>query len=107
MAGARTGKRRPADVAVYLFLVAVCALFLVPIFWIVSTSLKPTSEILITPTSLLPLHPTLDHYGAALAGDFRRKHRDERSPTQIKPAGFSRLRNTITLARNTDHTQKS
>ena len=43
-----------------------------PIFWILSTSLKPTSEILVTPTSLLPLHPTLDHYGVALSGDFRR-----------------------------------
>ena len=43
-----------------------------PIFWILSTSLKPTPEILVTPTSLLPMHPTLDHYGVALSGDFRR-----------------------------------
>ena len=50
----------------------VCALILVPIFWILSTSLKPTGEILVTPTSLLPRHPTLDHYGVALSGDFRR-----------------------------------
>jgi ABC-type glycerol-3-phosphate transport system permease component len=72
MAAARIRKWKPADAAVYLFLAAVCALLLVPIFWIVSTSLKPTSEILVTPTSLLPLHPTLNHYGVALAGDFRR-----------------------------------
>jgi multiple sugar transport system permease protein len=72
MAAGRIGKWSPADAAVYLFLVTICVLFLVPIFWIVSTSLKPTSEILVTPTSLLPLHPTLDHYGVALAGDFRR-----------------------------------
>lgn len=72
MAAGNIRKWRPADAAVYLFLVTVCALFLVPIFWIVSTSLKPTSEILVTPTSLLPLHPTLNHYGVALAGDFRR-----------------------------------
>ena len=37
-----------------LFLAVVCLLVLVPIFWIVSTSFKPTSEILVTPTSLLP-----------------------------------------------------
>ena len=67
MSGARI-----ADAGVWLFLGAVCALTLVPIFWILSTSLKPTPEILVTPTSLLPLHPTLDHYGVALSGDFRR-----------------------------------
>jgi multiple sugar transport system permease protein len=72
MVAGRIRKWSPADAAVYLFLVTVCVLFLVPIFWIVSTSMKPTSEILVTPTSLLPLHPTLDHYGVALAGDFRR-----------------------------------
>jgi multiple sugar transport system permease protein len=63
---------RIADAGIWLFLGAVCALTLVPIFWILSTSLKPTPEILVTPTSLLPLHPTLDHYGVALSGDFRR-----------------------------------
>jgi multiple sugar transport system permease protein len=72
MAAGRIRKWSPADAAIYLFLATVCVLFLVPIFWIVSTSLKPTSEILVTPTSLLPLHPTLDHYGVAVAGDFRR-----------------------------------
>jgi multiple sugar transport system permease protein len=64
--------RRATDAAVWLFLLAVCALTLVPILWILSTSLKPTGEILVTPTSLLPRHPTLDHYGVALSGDFRR-----------------------------------
>ena len=65
-------RRGIADAGVWLFLAAVCALMLVPIFWILSTSLKPTPEILVTPTSLLPVHPTLDHYGVALSGDFRR-----------------------------------
>jgi ABC-type glycerol-3-phosphate transport system permease component len=64
--------RRLTDTAVWLFLAAVCALILVPLFWILSTSLKPTEEILVTPTSLLPSHPTLDHYAVALSGDFRR-----------------------------------
>ena len=44
-----------------------------PIYWIVATSFKPTSEILVTPTNLAHrCSPTLDHYGVALAGDFRR-----------------------------------
>jgi ABC-type glycerol-3-phosphate transport system permease component len=66
------GGRGLADAGVQLFLAVVCLLVLVPIFWIVSTSLKPTAEILVTPTTLLPVHPTLDHFGVALSGDFRR-----------------------------------
>jgi ABC-type glycerol-3-phosphate transport system permease component len=60
------------DAGTYLFLGVVCLLFLTPIYWIVMTSLKPTSEILVTPTNLFTARPTLDHYRVALAGDFRR-----------------------------------
>jgi ABC-type glycerol-3-phosphate transport system permease component len=63
--------RQLANAGTYIFLVVVSLLILVPIYWIVATSFKPTSEILITPTSLLPGNPTLDHYRVALAGDFR------------------------------------
>jgi multiple sugar transport system permease protein len=63
---------RTADLAIQVFLLVTCALFLLPIFWIVSTSLKATSEILVTPTTLWPRELTLDHYAVALAGDFRR-----------------------------------
>jgi multiple sugar transport system permease protein len=45
---------------------------MIPIFWIFSTSLKPTPEILATPITLFPVHPTLDHYAVALSGDFRK-----------------------------------
>jgi multiple sugar transport system permease protein len=69
--GSLTGKRA-ADIGTYLFLIVVAVLFLVPIYWIGMTSLKPTSEILVTPTNLLTFQPTLNHYGVALAGDFRR-----------------------------------
>ena len=65
-------RSRLADAATYLFLGIVCLLFLLPIYWIFATSIKPTAEILVTPTSLVTAHPTLDHYGMALAGDFRR-----------------------------------
>jgi multiple sugar transport system permease protein len=56
----------------WLFLAIACTMFLVPIYWIVATSLKPSSEILVTPTTLLPAKITLDHYSVALFGDFRR-----------------------------------
>ena len=45
--------------------------FIVPIFWIFSTSLKPMLEILVTPMTLLPKHLTLEHYATALSSDFR------------------------------------
>ena len=56
----------------YGFLIIVSILVLVPIYWILATSFKPTSEILVTPTKLLTANPTLEHYGAAFAGDFRK-----------------------------------
>jgi len=72
MAAARPSPQRLADAGIYVFLAVICILILVPIYWIVATSFKPTSEILVTPTSILTAHPTLDHYKVALAGDFRR-----------------------------------
>ena len=69
-AGSRL-RSRLGDAGTYLVLVVTCVLFVVPIFWIFSTSFKPTPEILVTPTKLFPLNPTLAHYGTALAGDFR------------------------------------
>jgi multiple sugar transport system permease protein len=65
-------RSRIGDFGGYLVLAVACVFFVVPIFWIFSTSLKPTPEILVTPTTLLPGNPTLDHYGVALSGDFRK-----------------------------------
>ena len=64
--------RRLADTGIYGFLGLTCMLVLVPIYWIVATSFKPTSEILVTPTSFLTMNPTIEHYRIALSGDFRR-----------------------------------
>lgn len=72
MAAGSSVRKGLADAGTYLFLAVVCLLLLVPIYWIGMTSLKPTSEILVTPTNLVTFAPTLDHYGVALAGDFRR-----------------------------------
>jgi multiple sugar transport system permease protein len=56
----------------YLVLIGVSILFLAPIFWIFSTSFKSSAEIMATPATLLPQHPTLEHYSVALSGDFRK-----------------------------------
>jgi ABC-type glycerol-3-phosphate transport system permease component len=72
MAAGPPARRHLADLGTYLFLGIVCVLILVPIYWIAATSFKPTREILVTPTTVLTMNPTLEHYGVALAGDFRR-----------------------------------
>jgi multiple sugar transport system permease protein len=59
------------DVAAYALLALVCLWFVIPIFWIFSTSLKPTPEILVTPMTILPRQPTLEHFAAALSSNFR------------------------------------
>lgn len=62
---------RTLDIAAYAILAVSTAVLAAPILWIVSTSLKPTPEILVTPATLFPASPTLEHYGVALTGDFR------------------------------------
>jgi multiple sugar transport system permease protein len=42
------------------------AIYLMPLFWMVSTSLKPPSEIFRTPPVLVPSHPQVDSYRSAL-----------------------------------------
>lgn len=58
--------------ATYALLIVVSILMLAPIYWIVATSFKPTSEILVTPTRLLTGAPTLEHYAEVFAGDFQK-----------------------------------
>lgn len=72
MAVASRNARLWSNTGTYAFLIIVCVLMLVPIYWILATSIKPTSEILVTPTRLITLQPTLEHYGAAFAGDFQK-----------------------------------
>ncbi len=60
------------DVAAWAFLVVVAVVFLVPLVWILSTSLKTPGEIFSTPTTMLPVRPTLLNYAEILAGSFPR-----------------------------------
>jgi len=41
---------------------------LFPIFWVLSTSLKPYAEIFEYPPKFIPEHPTLENYGSVLFG---------------------------------------
>lgn len=59
------------DAATYVFLVVICALFVVPILWILSTSFKTPGEIFTTPTTMLPQQPTVENYATIAAGGFR------------------------------------
>lgn len=62
---------RTLDISTYAILAIATAILAAPILWIISISLKPTPEILVTPATLFPTSPTLEHYGVALTGDFR------------------------------------
>ena len=37
-----------------------------PLFWMLSTSLKPSGEIFATPPRMIPAHPTLENFGRLL-----------------------------------------
>src|SRR4051812_22100231 len=65
----RTHRRNPAKPigGVVLTLVGTF-LFLLPIIWIFTTSLKPTGEIFAIPPTLLPQSPTVEHFGEVLTG---------------------------------------
>ena len=55
---------RFAHSAIIAALIVVSGLFLLPLAWMLSVSLKPTPEVF--ETSLLPKHPTLDAYAAVI-----------------------------------------
>lgn len=64
----RTLAARAETVAVYGFLIAVALLVLLPIAWVVSTSLKPAESVVAYPPRWLPDRPTLAHYGTVWLG---------------------------------------
>ena len=52
----------PKKVAFAVVAIAAVALFVLPIVWILTTSLKPTGEIFAIPPSVLPASPTAEHF---------------------------------------------
>src|SRR5664280_3782094 len=46
--------------------IIVCAIYLIPLFWMVSTSLKPKDQIFQKPPVLFPSSPQVDSYRSIL-----------------------------------------
>jgi multiple sugar transport system permease protein len=46
--------------------IIACAIYLLPLFWMISTSFKPTGEIFQKPPLVLPLHPQMQSYWSIL-----------------------------------------
>jgi multiple sugar transport system permease protein len=64
----RRGARRNPWLGVLrtLFLLAFLLFVLVPLYWVIVTSIKPTSDYLVVPPVWFPAEPTIVHYTAAL-----------------------------------------
>ena len=68
MAPAKTGRRRAGlgDLLRVVYLTAFVIFVLLPLYWMVMTSVKPTSDYLTVPPVWFPAEPTIVHYTAAL-----------------------------------------
>jgi len=55
-------RRRSADLAVWVALLAALAVVLFPLYWMLNTSLKPNAEIFQSPPSFISAHWSLDAY---------------------------------------------
>ena len=63
----RSARRNPGlDVLRAVFLVGFLVFVLLPLYWVVVTSIKPTSDYLVVPPVWFPAEPTIVHYTAAL-----------------------------------------
>lgn len=58
--------RRSAAVAYHGVMLAICGVILLPLVWMVSSSLKSSNEIFIYPPHLLPAHPQWHNYPDSL-----------------------------------------
>jgi N,N'-diacetylchitobiose transport system permease protein len=66
----RRRRRRLSRAAWNVVGLAITAVLIFPVYWMISTAFKPTDEVNgVTPT-WLPVHPTLDHFRDAMARPF-------------------------------------
>jgi multiple sugar transport system permease protein len=66
-ASSRAGRRDPAtEVARFVVIACFIVFILVPLYWMVITSIKPTSDYQTIPPVWFPSEPTIVHYTAAL-----------------------------------------
>lgn len=55
-------RRLPRDIPRFLLLCVLAVIFLAPIYWMISTSLKPESDTISQPIQWIPQRPTLENY---------------------------------------------
>jgi multiple sugar transport system permease protein len=71
--GLPVARRRSARVRIrrdgarFVTLIVLAVLFLGPIYWMISTSIKTEADAIAQPIQWLPNHPTLENYGVVLA----------------------------------------
>lgn len=58
----RGPRRLPRDLPRFLLLCVLAVIFLAPMYWMVTTSIKPETDVISTPTQWFPARPTLDNY---------------------------------------------
>ena len=63
----RRSRHRYGQLAWNALGLAVSAVMVFPVYWMVSTAFKPDSGIIAETPEWIPLHPTLDHFRAAMA----------------------------------------
>lgn len=63
-------RKRVENVAVYVVLIALLVVFLFPVFWMVTTSLKPEELFFVVPPQWIPLQPTFEHFEKVLQADW-------------------------------------
>ena len=59
-------RRTAAQAVVYLFVLATVLFFLLPVFWMASTSFKEPKQVFSTPPTWIPLPPVADYYAENL-----------------------------------------
>jgi multiple sugar transport system permease protein len=56
----------------YLYIAILLSLTLFPIFWMISSAVKPIEDLFVIPPQWIPQHPTLDTLNSVLRGDYGR-----------------------------------
>ncbi|UBV44221.1 carbohydrate ABC transporter permease (plasmid) [Deinococcus taeanensis] len=59
-------RRTPRDIPRFLLLCLLAIIFLAPMYWMITTSIKPETDVISTPTQWFPARPTLENYREVL-----------------------------------------
>lgn len=62
----RRRRRVPRDIPRFVLLCVLAIIFLAPMYWMITTSLKTESDAISVPVQWIPAHPTLENYTSIL-----------------------------------------